>query len=512
MKKIVLLITVLMITIIAGVQVTYAATYNPVSEFEGKSLLGFGDSIASGAGANSVGYLERIGQLFDMDYVNYANGGMTVTVISGSDNNLITQINDAIAAGEKADYILFNGTTNDALEARTVGAITTGYVAALNNATLYGAAEEAMNAMKTAWPDAIIIYVRPHNMDSRSNLQSVYGDIMVEVAKKYSIPVVSLFESEFDTHDDIIKVTYTYDTYETGTGDGTHPNSLGYDKFYVPAVVGKMIEARNIIVPFFDTQTVNGVTLEYDSTTGEFALDGTTTATTVIELVLPKVLRSGSDYYMQYFYVSGTPNFTSSTDNFLRSYDNGGSPAEKNITFSNTNYKEDLNAIQFNDFNTLHFRFDAGCSFSNFTFKLQVEKDAFTDYVNPTSSILSTETYSISTVSFNSNGGSQISSVSVSDGASIEQPLSPIKSGYIFYGWYTDAALTTKFNFDSPINNNITLYAKWVSESGASIVAPTDNGTAALFGIAWYWYAVTAVGAYALLSNKKVRKSLGIKK
>ncbi|MCK7488542.1 MAG: InlB B-repeat-containing protein [Bacillus subtilis] len=40
----------------------------------------------------------------------------------------------------------------------------------------------------------------------------------------------------------------------------------------------------------------------------------------------------------------------------------------------------------------------------------------------------------------------------------------PIKSGYVFAGWYTDAALTIPFTATLMPANNIILYAKWTIE------------------------------------------------
>ena len=66
------------------------------------------------------------------------------------------------------------------------------------------------------------------------------------------------------------------------------------------------------------------------------------------------------------------------------------------------------------------------------------------------------------TVSFNSNGGSKVTSVSVTNGKPLSKPTAPTKDGYVFDGWYTDEALTTPFNFGvTLVTQNITLYAKW---------------------------------------------------
>jgi len=64
-------------------------------------------------------------------------------------------------------------------------------------------------------------------------------------------------------------------------------------------------------------------------------------------------------------------------------------------------------------------------------------------------------------VSFNSNGGSYISSQVVEYGESAYQPNDPTKDCYNFVGWYTNSSLTQKYNFNKVVTKDITLYAKW---------------------------------------------------
>ncbi|SFZ74737.1 LPXTG-motif cell wall anchor domain-containing protein/Listeria/Bacterioides repeat-containing protein [Lactococcus chungangensis CAU 28 = DSM 22330] len=94
------------------------------------------------------------------------------------------------------------------------------------------------------------------------------------------------------------------------------------------------------------------------------------------------------------------------------------------------------------------------------------------------------------TVTFESNGGSDVPSATVNHGDTVSKPSDPAKDDatpnvtaagdasahdFILKGWYTDEALTTPFDFDTPITADITLYAKW----GLPIVelAGHDDGT-----------------------------------
>ena len=64
-------------------------------------------------------------------------------------------------------------------------------------------------------------------------------------------------------------------------------------------------------------------------------------------------------------------------------------------------------------------------------------------------------------VTFETNGGSAVESAFVHKGNILEKPADPEKEGSTFAGWYKNEALTEAFNFDSLINENLTLYAKW---------------------------------------------------
>ena len=66
------------------------------------------------------------------------------------------------------------------------------------------------------------------------------------------------------------------------------------------------------------------------------------------------------------------------------------------------------------------------------------------------------------TVTFNSNGGTEIAPKEVVSGVKIKAPSTPTKDKYLFRGWYEDDTCSIKFDFNNtPITSDMTLYAKW---------------------------------------------------
>lgn len=61
-------------------------------------------------------------------------------------------------------------------------------------------------------------------------------------------------------------------------------------------------------------------------------------------------------------------------------------------------------------------------------------------------------------VSFDSQGGNNISAIEIKKDSPIIEPISPKKTGYTFLGWYLN---NQKFDFNTNINKDITLIAKW---------------------------------------------------
>lgn len=73
------------------------------------------------------------------------------------------------------------------------------------------------------------------------------------------------------------------------------------------------------------------------------------------------------------------------------------------------------------------------------------------------------------TVTFNSNGGSAIDSQTVVKGDVATRPDDPTRDGYVFLDWYIDEELTTPYNFESAITDDLELFAGWKPDADFSM-------------------------------------------
>ena len=82
---------------------------------------------------------------------------------------------------------------------------------------------------------------------------------------------------------------------------------------------------------------------------------------------------------------------------------------------------------------------------------------------------------------YDSNGGTSVASgVFVNGGVILDVPADPIRTGYTFAGWSaTDGGSTITFPYTPGVTNDITLYAKWTSNSPAvNTAAPVVDSAA----------------------------------
>lgn len=82
------------------------------------------------------------------------------------------------------------------------------------------------------------------------------------------------------------------------------------------------------------------------------------------------------------------------------------------------------------------------------------------------------------TVTFDTDGGSAVADQTVASGNKVTKPEDPTKDNYKFGGWYSDSALTEVFDFENTtINNDTTIYAKWLQSISYTVTFKVVNGS-----------------------------------
>ena len=94
------------------------------------------------------------------------------------------------------------------------------------------------------------------------------------------------------------------------------------------------------------------------------------------------------------------------------------------------------------------------------------------------------------TITFISNGGSSVQSITQDFASAVVAPTNPTRSGYSFLGWFIDEALTNAYTFTTMPSQNQTLYAKWTIlfsflefSSSHSSSALTQSGRVFMWGL-----------------------------
>ncbi|MDR2711552.1 MAG: InlB B-repeat-containing protein, partial [Clostridiales bacterium] len=81
----------------------------------------------------------------------------------------------------------------------------------------------------------------------------------------------------------------------------------------------------------------------------------------------------------------------------------------------------------------------------------------------------------VHTVTFDSKGGSAIPDQLVDHDNEATEPTEPTKDGYAFAGWYTEEECTDVYDFETPVTDDLTLYAKWIKTY--KVTFDCDGGT-----------------------------------
>ena len=112
------------------------------------------------------------------------------------------------------------------------------------------------------------------------------------------------------------------------------------------------------------------------------------------------------------------------------------------------------------------------------------------------------------TVTFETDGGSQVDSQVVKEGEQVIMPTAPTREGYIFEGWFSNSGLTVSYKFSSSVFENITLYAKWSKDIRGPLFLRGENSTSLEEISAWYTYTEDEMMATEALVDQMLLLSM----
>ncbi|MBQ4310905.1 MAG: InlB B-repeat-containing protein [Oscillospiraceae bacterium] len=117
------------------------------------------------------------------------------------------------------------------------------------------------------------------------------------------------------------------------------------------------------------------------------------------------------------------------------------------------------------------YRFDGWYYDSSFTRRAQDTAPVYSD-----TTLYAKWVSNAYTVTFDTNGGDYVASMTVNEGECISRFPTCYRSGYTFEGWYYDSSFTRRAQDTAPVYSNTTLYAKW-SDSTYTVTFETNGGS-----------------------------------
>ncbi len=112
-----------------------------------------------------------------------------------------------------------------------------------------------------------------------------------------------------------------------------------------------------------------------------------------------------------------------------------------------------------------------------FNFEGWFNGESLYDFASPvTSDLTLTAKWKIKTftVTFNTDGGSEVAAQTVEDGKSATKPEDPTKEGFYFLGWYEGENV---YEFTQPVSDDLTVTAKWMEKTEYDVDLGLPSGT-----------------------------------
>ena len=205
-------------------------------------LYACGDSITYGANNDGVSYINYACQRLGITLQKYAQTGATWVLTEkdggGYRPNILTFVDNMIAANVEPDFIVLSGGYNDSQNAilNPMGTVEQmgegkdphsvyGTMSAnpFSTDTVVGAIEHSILALRNKYPNAQFLYVITYRITSEYHWQNEYAPAIREVLDKWSIPYV-----DFTKVGNLVRSAGLPDMVNIFT-DNVHPNRKGYE-------------------------------------------------------------------------------------------------------------------------------------------------------------------------------------------------------------------------------------------------------------------------------------------
>lgn len=210
------------------------------SPWKEKKSVWNGDSITAEyipySGETAIGYNSFVAEYFDMQFLNEAIGGSTISV----DQNDTTSRDPIVlrySTMPPGDLIIIAGGINDWFYAHTA----LGTMADRTNFTFYGALHNLCLGLKEKYIGKQLLFLtpikrsqdpitEPDGVNTNGDTLKDYTDTIIEVCAYYGIPVLDMFrECQLNPHIVSYKTAYQ--------PDGAHPNTAGH-QYMAERVIG----------------------------------------------------------------------------------------------------------------------------------------------------------------------------------------------------------------------------------------------------------------------------------
>ncbi len=188
-----------------------------------------GSSVTFGASSMQTSFVEYIAKRNSTGYVKEAVSG--TTLVEEGPDNYITRMKK-LDTGADFDLFVCQLSTNDATQAKPLGAVTSAGTTQFDTGTICGAMEFIITYARDTWGCPVVFYT---NAYYEKNAYAAMVDALYQLQQKYGIGIIDLYtDSAFNQISQQQRALYM--------ADAIHPTKAGYLEWWVPKMEAVLYE------------------------------------------------------------------------------------------------------------------------------------------------------------------------------------------------------------------------------------------------------------------------------